>query len=380
MGLFSFGKKKARSLALIDIGSASVGGAYVHIEEGTQPIIYYTARVNVEPREGEEITDSMLRSLSFLERLLIEEGAPALRREAGDASIEQVLVSIAAPWQETRVSTTHMQERKPFTFTRAHLEEAGARILPPDKDHVRSGQAVIATILNGYETANPFGKRTTRAEMVILASSIDRKVAHSLKTSLRRAFHTDAIELTAFAPVAYAAFRDLYPHQDDFIVLDVSGCGTDVALVKRGLLTEVRSVACGTHDLAQAARTAGKLAHASSGALLDPMVNQSFSKESGAIERTWLDGMHEAFSSFASVQALPRTVFLLADPDARDYLKRTLETSESRSLWLSDDPLSVIPVIPSHLATRVKTRGLGEGDLFLALLALYASRKEEGAS
>lgn len=374
MALFPFGKKKTRTVALIDIGSASVGGAYAQYEEGKPPIIYYTARVDIETREGETIQDGMLRSLNFLERLLIEEGAPALHREAGSAVVEKVLVSVAAPWQDTAVTTTSLQERRSFTFTHAHLNEAVARVAAVPKGRVSSGHTVIATILNGYETPNPFGKRVTRAELVILASTLDKEVAHAIETSLRRAFHTHAIELTAFAPVAYTVFRDLYPHQKDFIVLDVSGTGTDAAFVKRGLLVEVRSIAFGTQDLLIAARKAGQRARLGATDILDPNANATFAKEAAAAERAWLDGLQGTFASVASVQALPRTVLLLADLEARDYLKRLIEGSSLKSLWLSDDPLSVISVTPSHLAARVKTRGLGEGDPFMALLALYANQ------
>lgn len=374
MALFSFGKKKTRAVALIDIGSASVGGAYAQYEDGKPPIVYYTARVDVEVREGEAVKDSMLRSLSFLERLLVEEGAPALRRETGSAVIEKVLVSVAAPWQDTVVTTANMQQRRPFTFTHAHLADAIEKVANVSPGRVSSGHMVVATILNGYETTNPFGKRVTRAELVLLASTIEKEVAHAIETSLRRAFHTNAIELTAFAPVAYTVFRDLYPHQKDFVVLDVSGTGTDVAFVKRGLLVEVRSIAYGTHDLLAAARKAGHRTEERGSDLLDSAANGAFAKETAEAERVWLEGLREAFGSVASAQALPRTVLLLADPEARDYLKRTLEQSMLRSLWLSDDPLSVISVTPSQLAARVKTRGLGEGDLFMALLALYAMR------
>lgn len=374
MALFPFGKKKTRSIALVDIGSASVGGAYAHYEEGKPPIIYYTARVDVEVREGETVRDGMLRSLAFLERLLIEEGAPALRRETGSAVIEKVLVSVAAPWQDTLVTTTNIQQKNAFTFTHAHLAEAVKRTAVVAKDRISSGHTVVATILNGYETPNPFGKHVTRAELVILASTLEKEAAHAIQASLRKAFHTNEIELTAFAPVAYTVFRDLYPHQKDFIVLDVSGTGTDAAFVKRGLLVEVRSVAFGTQDLLIAARKAGQRAHLSAVDMIDPVANESFAKESEEAERIWLDGLHGVFSSVASVQALPRTVLLLADTDAREYLKRALEKSRLRSLWLSDEPLSVVPITPSHLAARVKTRGLGDGDLFLALLALYAAR------
>jgi hypothetical protein len=375
MGLFSLGKKHGRSVALIDIGSASVGGAYVQYRDGEQPVIYYTARVAVEPREGESITDSMMRSLSFLDRLMVEEGAPTLRREVGSGHVEEVLVSVSAPWQETVITTTRIEERHPFTFTHHHLDLAG-RGAPIGTDKVRSGRTVIASILNGYETSNPFGKRASRADLIVLTSTIDRTALKLIQAGLRKTFHTSAITVTAFAPVSYAVFRDLYPHQKDFVVLDVSGTGSDVAFVKRGLLADTHAIPYGLHDLSQALRKAGQRAHLGADDIIDPSANLSFAKEAEAIREVWLESLREAFASFSKNQALPRTVFLLADQDSRDYLKRLLEESKLRTLWLSDEPLTVLALSPANLAPFVKTRGLGEGDLYLAILALFASRRD----
>lgn len=377
MALFSF-RKKRRSLALIDIGSASVGGAYADFTEGQQPVLYYTVRIPIELRAQETITGSMLRALSEVERFLIEEGAPALHRETGSGHIDSVLVSVGAPWQETTVETRSIQETKPFTFTRALLAEASANIDTLKEDRIDSGRTVIATILNGYETANPFGKHARRADLVVLSSTLEKSASKEILASLRHAFHTHNITLTAFAPAAYSVFRDLYPHQKDFIVLDVSGTATDAAFVKRGLLAGVRSVPHGIHELLEGgARAAMSGAQLPSIGILDPLRNTAFDAKARAVEETWLLGLREVFSEFAGRQALPRMLFLLADDNERDFLKRVLEKSELRTLWLSDEPLSIVPITPAHLAPYVKTRGIAEGDLFLAMLTLYAARSIE---
>ena len=209
----------------------------------------------------------------------------------------------------------------------------------------------------------------------MLSSSLEKEAARQIEASLRKAFHTGDIELTAFAPASYTVFRDLYPHQKDFVLLDVSGSGTDVTVVKRGMLIETHTVAYGTHDLERAARKAGQRAHLGADQMLDPSANKAFAEEAEAIERVWLNELKEILSVFSGKRALPRTLFLLANAGAREYLKRSLEGSELKSLWLSDEPPSVIAVAPANLATKVTTRGLGEGDLYLAVLALYAGKK-----
>lgn len=374
MSLFSFGKKKGYALALIDIGSASVGGAYAYYEENQEPIIYYTARVDVEPKKDETVTESMLRSLAFLERLLIEEGAPQLRRETGSGSVEKIMVSVAAPWQETTVATTHIEKEQPFTYTRAHLHDA-AEALQKDKEGRRStGFEVLSIALNGYETPSPFGKRARRADMVLAASTLDREASEQIERSLRHAFHTHTLEFVAFAPVAGKAFARLYPHHKDFIVIDVSGSGTDIAFVRHGHLSETCSIPHGTHDLFREAIAAGKRAHVGNPDFIDR--DPEFTEDVKRVETEWIEDIKKTCSSLSASQALPRTVFLLAEPKDLPYLKRSLEESSLRSLWLTNEPLQVVAVEPSHLAHHVKTRGLGDGDVFLALLALSASPKK----
>lgn len=46
-----------------------------------------------------------------------------------------------------------------------------------------------------------------------------------------------------------------------------------------------------------------------------------------------------------------------------------------RSLWLTEDPLRVISVVPSHFAQFIKVRGEAEGDIFLMLLAIFSTQK-----
>mgnify|MGYP001575869824 FL=1 len=76
-------------------------------------------------------------------------------------------------------------------------------------------------------------------------------------------------------------------------------------------------------------------------------------------------------ANFASEHPLPQTVFLLADEDARDFLKRLIDESTLRTLWLSEEPLSVIALTPEHTTSVVRARGMAEGDIFLSMLALF---------
>ncbi len=373
MGLFG-AKKKRISIALIDIDSSSVGGGLAHIQVGEQPTMYFTTRENIEAREHEDVSEAMLRTLEEVASRLVTLGGPVLRQETGSGHIDRILVSVGAPWQKTAVRIEAISETKPFIFTPALLSEITKKGQKIPDGYVISGESVIATLLNGYETSKPFGKRVTRADMIILSSLLDEKVAKTIERTLRKTYHTHALTLTAFASVAYAGFRDIYPHENDFLVLEVSGEATDIAFVKRGLLVDVTTIVHGINDLLRGSSNKEALTSDASHALIDPTRNARFGARIEETEKAWLENIVKALQEASVRHALPRTLFLLAEPNSREYLRRLLDAPSMRSLWLTDDPLRVISVVPAHFAQFIKTRGDAGGDVFLALLALFSKK------
>jgi hypothetical protein len=374
MGLFG-AKKKRISIALIDIDSSSVGGGLAHVQSGEQPIMYFTARQDIEAREHEEVSEAMLRTLEEVASRLVTLGGPVLRQETGSGHIDRILVSVGAPWQKTAIRIEAVSETKPFIFTQALLSEITKKGQKIPEGYVTSGESVIATLLNGYEIPKPFGKKVTRADMIILSSLLDEKVAKTIEKTLRKTYHTHALTLTALASVAYASFRDIYPHENDFLVLEVSGEATDIAFVKRGLLVDVASIAHGINDLIRGSSNKDEVATTDlSHALIDSTRNARFGARVEETEKAWLENIVKMLQEASVRHALPRTLFLLAEPNSREYLRRLLDASSMRSLWLTDEPLRVISVVPAHFAQFIKTRGNADGDVFLALLALFSKK------
>ena len=387
MGIFGPGKKK-RVVALVDISSASVRGAYAHIEEGAPPTIYYTAYIPIDIGSGEsaEVADptaaDMLRALERLADKLVREGAPVLHETFGSGEVEGIFVSVGAPWQETSVRVERIETGKAFMFTKTLLDEATKRNDTTIAEGRReSGEAVIATLLNGYDTARPFGRRVKRADLVILSSTIAKDVAEAVERTLRRTYHTHGLHLTAFAPVAYEVLRDMYPHQKDFLMLDVAGTATDVAVVKGGLLVDVRTVDLGVHDLLRAARTSGVTGTGlvglgeGAGGIIDPARNTRFMSRISEVQESWLNNLKGTLMEFSTRHPLPRTMFLLADGDSRDFLRRLLDNDILRALWLSEEPLAIVPVLASQFSQAISTKGNAEGDAYMAMLALYYARR-----
>lgn len=381
--MWFFGKKERSSVVLITIGSSTVSGGYVHYVRGESPTILYTASRHIELRKGEEPKEAMLRALELAGAELIEIGAPALRRATGSGRVDTVLVSMAGPWQETNVRTESVSPGKEFVFTRKMLGEvlAGSEHLPEGR--VSLGDTVVATILNGYQVPNPIGKKAKRAEVVVLTSTLDQQTTEEVQKRVRRLYHTHTISFVAFLPTAYAVLRDLYPHEKDLLLLDVSSVGTGLAFVKAGLLVDIGHLQLGLNSLLAATRAAERMTieeeegNAQTGeqpGYVNPERNARFAVRAAAARDEWLKGLADLLKEFAKTHALPRTLFLLTEPAARDYLKRALDSDILHALWLSDEPLKVIAVVPEQLSSRIKAVGQADPSIFLSILALYQQR------
>src|SRR3989344_4641529 len=170
--LSGFFDVKNEVVALFDISSSSVGGAYVAMEEGQTPTVIYTKRVPVESRDASLATATasvpdMERALKSLCEALIREGAPELARIKGSGRIHRIIASVASPWQNTVIRTEVVEQDRPFIVSRALFATVLKKTGDVPEGREAWNESVVAALLNGYETHAPFGKKAKRGDPAI---------------------------------------------------------------------------------------------------------------------------------------------------------------------------------------------------------------------
>jgi hypothetical protein len=327
--------KHAESVVLIDITADSVAGAYAHYTEGETPVLLYTRRLPIEVRKDEPCERAMLRALEILGVELIREGAPILMRATGRGSAETILVSVDTPWQETSVRMEHFERRNPFVFTKSIVTTALEKTIIIPSGKLLADESIIGTILNGYETHNPYGKKIHRASLIILTSLIDKNISESIVSILRGLYHTKHILHIAGNSLRYQAMRVAFPHEREALILDVTGPLTSIALVRRGLFVALAETPPAADD------------------------------------HSWIDNIMGEFTKLAEQYPLPRTIFLLArEPEATSF-RQILDTASIRKLWLSDNPPKIVSVLASHISGLIRQANVAPPDVQLLLMALY---------
>ena len=327
----------AKSIVLIDISGGSVAGAYVHYKEGETPTLLYTVRLPIELHDGEPHETSMLRTLGTLGNILIREGAPILARSTGSGSADAILVSVDAPWQETKVRTESFEQKTDFVFTKKMVATVLEKTSITPSEKVLADESIIGIILNGYETREPYGKKVHRASVIILTSIIEQKVSDGIITVAKSLFHTKNIFSIAGNSLRYQVVRRMFPHERDTLILDAIGSLISIALVRRNLLVAVAEV---------------------SGIVAD---NTDL----------WVKKIMDEFTELAKQYPLPRTIFLLAQENNSPFLENAFKTSKFGELWLSDNPPKVVPIVASHIVGSVRQVTTTPPDLPILLMALF---------
>lgn len=370
MAFFS-SSKKPRSVALIDITSSSVGGAYARVAEGAMTAVYYAIRIPIEAATAEVPQSLMLRTLDSVLIELRSKGAPVLRSHTGSGSVDAVYVSVGAHWQQTSVRTETVVEEKPFVFTDAILAKAKKQGEVPE-GYERSQETVLATLLNGYETKEPLGKKAKRAEIIILSADMLEEPAKLMHRALGSFSSHRSVNVTGFPMLAHKAIGLAFPHEKDYLALRVTGEATELVFVNRGFPISVASLSCGLNVFARAARSGGFTSFPDGGNIIDHEKSADLDAGLTAARGSWTAALAEALRTFTATRALPRSLFLLAEPEAREFLRRTLDVPELHALWLSDEPLAVIALEPKQFVSMTGRDETLAEDLPLDLLALYA--------
>lgn len=343
-----FGKKKnAESVMLIDIAADSVAGAYARYEEslpagrqGKTPALLYTRRLPIENRTNESRVRAMLRTLLVLGNELIREGAPILMRATGSGTANTILVSVDTPWQETKVRMENFERKDPFVFTKSMVDTMlkETSVVPTEK--FLADESIIGSILNGYETHDPYGKKVRRASLVILTSLIDKNIFDTIVSALRSLFHTKNILPIAGNSLRYQAMHSVFPHERGALIIDMTGSLISIALIRKGLFVALTEM---------------------------PQADENHS---------WIDIATSELSKLSKQYPLPRIIFLLARESEISSFIQILNTASFGILWLSDSPPRIVPVLASHIVGLVQQATSAPPDLQLLLMALFYQHRD----
>ncbi len=348
-----------KTIAVLDIASGSVGGALVIVPEKGLPIFLHSIRVPIQ--QGDDSLRGLVRALDDIVYTFTHL-SPELRRAVGHGRVSEVRVVFHAPWQNTEVSTKTLEDEKPFLIT----NEVLAKLQGPEGKETLHSHTIMSAMLNGYLVRQPLGKKVSKATFSLLSSDMEKEVLQKIRQVIRKI--APVYSFSSYTTILPQALTKLVPEQREYLLVTVTEEETTLTTVRQGGLTDVRTVPLGTQSFTRAARTGGLTTFSSTGTLIDTTRNTRLDTAMKSAQDTWLTALKEALGKTG---ALPSTVFLLASPEARDFVKRVMEKDVLSSLWISGN-MRIVPLVAAPLSKRLVFEPSPDLDVMLGYVVVGA--------
>src|SRR3989344_5481065 len=343
MPLFS-NKKESECLLVFDIGSGSVGGAIVISSEGRTPTILYSFRTDIpfqEEATGRRLSSLMLRSLSQVVIALSREGFEIAGFGAKRPRIKKILVSLSAPWVASMTSFLSLKNKESTIITEkvfdallsrsANESDSPNRIVP--RGSVKIEELLIKTSLNGYETSDPYGKEALDAEFAIFSSFSLPGVKENIVDVITHVFHVEHVRFHAFSLIAFTTLRKMYPSEESFIFVDVSGEQTEISIARNGVIIETSTFPSGKNHIIRILKKNASIPPLGAEAFL-----RLYNGKSGTgkmVERIgkllenakedWRSRFAKTLTTLSQEVFFPKSLFIAADDDVLPLFTRALK-------------------------------------------------------
>ena len=354
MGFFSFlsSKESGERVLVIHIGSGTVVGAFVALSSGRATLLSSTsvdiaiapdaASADLERETGKSLTEMLARVR------MLGLGAP-----------HRIMVYLGSPWYASQVRVARMSRETAFIASKSLLSDMISRELKAfEEEELKASFAAgsplraiesktVQVKLNGYPTTAPLGLSARELELSIFVSVAPERVLAAIETVIEREFK-QKISFGTFLSASFAVTRDFFPHLDDYLLIDVGGEITDVALVREGTLVRSCSFPRGRNFLLRKLSTGINRTIPESICTLyrEDKVEESIKTACTDILKEakdqWLDSFQKALFSGASELSVPDTVLLSVGSDIAPWFIETIRREEFHQHALTDKAFKVI--------------------------------------
>jgi hypothetical protein len=390
-------KPTSKLSVVCDIGSASVAVGLVLFEEGKLPNILYTIRVPISIIEKPDSKGLELSMARFFEEALkkFSQDIPqrAEYKELLNKTITDVYAIYSSPWYVSKTSTIRIEKSKPFLLDRGSINrlineeeqefEAEAVSGKYDsiihKDIKMIERELVRVKLNGYETSDPFLKEISHAELSLYMSLIPHTIFAKLEELSEKYLHTRKVSSFTFPLVSFGAVRDLFPHESDFILLDIAGEMTDASVVVNGVITNSSSFSLGRNSLIRKIKERFGVSYEIALSYIDMLVSDSLEEgmakevklEVDIFNSLWLQTFNEASIRLKGSEALPTKIFLTIDEDVSSVFKKNFDKTgvDNSPIW------SVTLLTPLAVSNKVSYGKFVFPDPFISLESIFIFKK-----
>ena len=350
-------KSKMKKYALlVDIGGDSVTAALVLFENNISTIISTDTTkmeilsdltyVRFEKEMQKALTSSLNKTLQYV-----------------TSPVDVVNVCLSSPWYESQVRTAKLVRPTSFIASKTILDDIVKREIKSfEEEEIKtknlSGDTVraiesqtIKVLLNGYEVNEPIGQSAKELELTIFLSIASEHTLKDIEDIISRVY-TAPINFSSFLSMTYLVSRDFFPHQENYVLVDVGGEITDISIIKNNGLQQSFSFPCGKNFILRRLSGCLKRTIPESETL---WALHTENKTSGKVKEIcedtlstakneWQILFQKALYTASKDLYIPNVILLTVDEDLADWFSNAIKNEQFHQSLLAGMEFKIIPL------------------------------------
>ncbi len=342
--------KKYKEVALlVDIGSGSIGVAFVLFKRGKIPRVLYNTRLPfavAEKPDSSNLVSGMTLALNQLISSLPTAGF----------QISSVFITFSSPWFISKTKTIHVAEKIPFAITERFLDQVSATEEKALQEELSSDGAssfevveksIIHTKVNGYVLDNSIGKKTNEFDAFLHMSVVPKSIIDTVSDIVFK--HTHIIKekflIHTFPLVSFSVVRDLFNSTADFLLMDITGEVTDLTLVRDNVIVQTVSFPYGRNSIVRKIGASLAVTPEIAESTLHMYIEKKLEGESVTKvettlwqeEKEWTKYFEDARSQFSEGSALPGKIYITADSDMESIFTNFLKLPQTDVIYVDNE-------------------------------------------
>lgn len=386
MGLF--GKKKSDVIAVIDIGSASVGGMLINTSQDC-PEIITSKRVPINFLFDVDFQAYLRSTLTSLEKVLI-----SLLKDYPSGP-DKVFCVFSLLWGVSQTRIVKLKKEAPVKINKNFLEKLIQDEInifksewqykaPYFKDNADLIEHEIMKVaLNGYYIEHPFNKTAKTIDVYTYLSLIVESIKKRAENSFLKNFGDVKVVFHTLPFVVYVFLRDILHTEEGFVFAEIGGETSDLSLVRDNILEETVSFPKGKNLFIRQIATEFKTFIGEAESMLrsyrdkhlDSSVSEKISSLVGKVSKEWSDSLYEVLTEIAENAPLPKRFFLVGDRNITPEIIDYLQNEPFSRFTVLGKPFEVEEISPEALKHyfKFKRNFEREKDNFLMIESLFAN-------
>lgn len=317
-----------KTIAVFDIDSASIGAALInyHFTRDGKHLdteFMYQKRMDIDLLHELPLDEFFRRSHDTLQTLAED------MRDAHVGTPTEIYCNVSAPWASSQRRETTYNKESDFTLTKELVNKIIDQELElPLKRNLDFAvyddlkiieRRTLDVYINGYPTLHPYGQKMRTVEIHSLISVMSEVSYNAFEHIFQKVF---MVEPNFFSNTAmsYISFKDILPHEDNALFIDISGEVTELLVIQDDHLKQIAIFPLGAHNVVRHIKNKKSISYSQAVSLMrmyhDERAHDDHKTEHEELMdeafTVWLRGLYETLDRITEQGLVPDIICLSA--------------------------------------------------------------------